>query len=974
MSSLPDAVKEGNLTTIYTLVEQGASVNSSDRYGKTPLTLADRWGHLEIVKCRVGNGATLRDTLLQQAAGEGHFQVVKYLVENGADVNAKDEYGDTLLQLAAGQGRLGVVKYLVGNGTDGNAKNEDGGTSLLRATYQGRLGVMKYLVDNGADVSTKDKDGSTPLILASGTRGGRLDIVQYLVKNGADVNVKNEFGATPLREAVRCGHLEVVQYLVENGADVNAKTEDGTTTLSVARSLAMVQFLVNQGDANMQRDWVIPGNQVVLHQHEMRGSYQLGEWLGAKVVIQPVALSKVFKSSRRLSREAEVWHRLYHPHIVMMFGACYLENNPFIVCEYAPNGQLIEYLTEHPNETWRKLYEVALGLCFLHRMRVVHGDLKCSNILIGSDGFAKLTGFGLSSTEALADTDKDNKNRESSGIFGWALLKRNSAFESDLYSFGLCIIEAVTGHRSRRTRLLAAAGTLPKRTKQFTDAQWNLVERLCRSKTNHDLSAIDLVQELRVFVDEKQGEETNYSTFDHGEIDGMLQQIQEYVGTDDADRMSRQVYERLSEVSEQLRYQNVSEAFFWRYFGMLEAFSKHMRPGSSLSASLCSSATVLKYAMSRQVANDASFFHHKIDRFMAAASLSTSADIHNWRTGWDHVRQEQNQKFMNKAQSANTLLEDIPEEECEEVLTNLRYQLSKNYINYETSASEGLTRARAVISNLCKAKGMLYESWFIPESDVEFDKHTNFASGGFGSVHHGKWLDARVVIKTVDLKQVHNSREMFLREVKVWHKLYHPHIVQMYGACHVGKPFIICAYAPNGQLDEYLKKHPTEVWRKLYEAALGLLYLHRMRVVHGDLKCNNILIGADGFAKLTDFGLSSIEALEESDRNDGSKSETFAVGAVRWKAPEVLNGAGATFESDVYSFGMCIIEAVSGNYPWGSLQDAAVTYWVKDGAIPKRPGQCTDDQWRLVKQLCKYEPSNRLPIVDAVKALKGLAG
>ncbi|KAG7376383.1 hypothetical protein PHYPSEUDO_013651 [Phytophthora pseudosyringae] len=372
---------------------------------------------------------------------------------------------------------------------------------------------------------------------------------------------------------------------------------------------------------------------------------------------------------------------------------------------------------------------------------------------------------------------------------------------------------------------------------------------------------------------------------------------------------------------------------------MTESFWRHMKARSSPSISSSLSEKVVNYAMSWRIANDASFFHHKIDRFMTAASLLTSADIHNWRSGWDLVRQEQNHKFMNKTQNEKMLLGDIPEEEREEMLTNLQYHLSKNYINYETSVPEHLARARTVISTLCKDKGIMGYRWFIPESDVEFDEHDEFARGGFGSVHHRKWLDARVVIKTVDLNKVHNSQEMFLREVKVWHKWYYPHIVQMYGTCHVGKPFIVCAYAPNGQLDEYLKKHPTEVWPKLYEAALGLLYLHRMRVVHGDLNCNNILIGPDGFAKLTDFGLSSIEALEEPGNNSDSKDETVAIGAVRWKDPEVLEGEDATFEADVYSFGMCIIEAVSGNYPWGSRLDAVVTYSVKNGIILERLSQ-----------------------------------
>ncbi|POM58391.1 Serine/threonine protein kinase [Phytophthora palmivora] len=66
-------------------------------------------------------------------------------------------------------------------------------------------------------------------------------------------------------------------------------------------------------------------------------------------------------------------------------------------------------------------------------------------------------------------------------------------------------------------------------------------------------------------------------------------------------------------------------------------------------------------------------------------------------------------------------------------------------------------------------------------------------------------------------------------------------------------PFFLCEYAGGGQLDAYLRDHPDELWEKLHETALGLRYLHMKRVIHSDLKCNNILISSDGRAKLTDL-------------------------------------------------------------------------------------------------------------------------
>ncbi|KAE9043087.1 hypothetical protein PR001_g2992 [Phytophthora rubi] len=104
---------------------------------------------------------------------------------------------------------------------------------------------------------------------------------------------------------------------------------------------------------------------------------------------------------------------------------------------------------------------------------------------------------------------------------------------------------------------------------------------------------------------------------------------------------------------------------------------------------------------------------------------------------------------------------------------------------------------------------------------------------------------------------------MFRREVAIWFTLSHPHVVRLFGACHVGRPFFVCEYATNGTLVSYLRQHPDELWSKLHEAALGVQYLHARGVVHGDLKGNNIVIGSDMKAKVTDFGLSSVTSSED---------------------------------------------------------------------------------------------------------------
>ncbi|GMF59722.1 unnamed protein product [Phytophthora fragariaefolia] len=219
---------------------------------------------------------------------------------------------------------------------------------------------------------------------------------------------------------------------------------------------------------------------------------------------------------------------------------------------------------------------------------------------------------------------------------------------------------------------------------------------------------------------------------------------------------------------------------------------------------------------------------------------------------------------------------------------------------------------------------------------------------------------------------------MFRREVDIWFGFSHPHVVRLFGACHVGRPFFVCEFATNGTLVRYLRENPHELWSKLHEAALGVQYLHARGVVHGDLKGNNIVIGSDKKAKVTDFGLSSIAS---------SKTEVQVSGAWNWVAPECLldNSQRPTFASDVYSLGMCIVEALrvveavkAGKdprycLPWRGIDITAMKYHVTRGKLPSRPGMCEVREWSLVERMCVLDPEKRLKISRVVDELARLA-
>jgi serine/threonine protein kinase len=187
-------------------------------------------------------------------------------------------------------------------------------------------------------------------------------------------------------------------------------------------------------------------------------------------------------------------------------------------------------------------------------------------------------------------------------------------------------------------------------------------------------------------------------------------------------------------------------------------------------------------------------------------------------------------------------------------------------------------------------------------------------------------------------------------------------VIKLFGTCHVGKRYFACEYAGNGDLGSFLRRQRDQQWQKLHQVALGLQYLHGQNIVHNDLKCDNNIIGANNGAKIIDFGLSCIPNSAET------KIDTKHVGAVQWKLPEYLRGDRLSVASDVYAFNITILEAVSGEWPWGqSAMDGVVRFWVRRGDLLKGLERIDGSEGALVKMMCASDSSKCVSILFVVE-------
>lgn len=186
--------------------------------------------------------------------------------------------------------------------------------------------------------------------------------------------------------------------------------------------------------------------------------------------------------------------------------------------------------------------------------------------------------------------------------------------------------------------------------------------------------------------------------------------------------------------------------------------------------------------------------------------------------------------------------------------------------------------------------------------------------GGYGIVYEGNLCEGlKVAVKV--LKESKKNGEDFINEVASMSRTSYIHIVSLLGFCYEGsKRAIIYEFVENGSLDKFITSQPSLRidMGKMYDIALGvargLQYLHyacKTRIVHFDIKPQNILLGKDLCPKISDFGLARLCGSKESIL---WMSETR--GTIGYIAPEVFSRiyGRVSHKSDVYSYGMLVLE------------------------------------------------------------------
>ena len=221
------------------------------------------------------------------------------------------------------------------------------------------------------------------------------------------------------------------------------------------------------------------------------------------------------------------------------------------------------------------------------------------------------------------------------------------------------------------------------------------------------------------------------------------------------------------------------------------------------------------------------------------------------------------------------------------------------------------------------AQGLAEPEQVVEVAGIEIE--TPLGRGGMGAVYLGRQLslDREVAVKVLasELADDPQFLERLEREARVMARLRHPNIVAVHDFQRTEDgAAIVMEFVEGGSLREKLQQHPnglpvSEALRILRQIAAGLEAAHASGVIHRDMKPENVLIDADGTARVTDFGL-ALPLHEASTRLTLSGT---AVGTVDYMAPEQFRGVEADPRLDVFALGVMAYELLTGKTPRGSF-------------------------------------------------------
>ncbi|XP_077384611.1 serine/threonine-protein kinase 4-like [Festucalex cinctus] len=253
----------------------------------------------------------------------------------------------------------------------------------------------------------------------------------------------------------------------------------------------------------------------------------------------------------------------------------------------------------------------------------------------------------------------------------------------------------------------------------------------------------------------------------------------------------------------------------------------------------------------------------------------------------------------------------------------------------------------------------LSEDSLTKQPEEVFDVLEKLGEGSYGCVFKAHYRETGEIV-AIKQVPVESDLQEIIKEISIMQQCNSPHVVRYYGSYFKNSDlWIVMEYCGAGSVSDIIrirsKTLSEEEMASILQSTLkGLEYLHFMRKIHRDIKAGNILLNAEGQAKLADFGVAG-------QLTDTMAKRNTVIGTPFWMAPEVIQEIGYNCVADIWSLGITAIEMAEGKPPYADIHPMRAIFMIPTNPPPtfRNPDAWSPPLRDFVSQCLVKNPEKR---------------